>query len=141
MVHELHHLTRPLGVALVSAIASFPGILAHTIEDFLHGVPSDFGVSSTAGAWLIAMAITIHVGVLATAAARPSQPTVVAIAAYGIGWVIAAIADHPGAFGQDAFREGPSSRLWVFIVVLGQLTAAIAAITHLVRTRRQEAWR
>lgn len=48
--------------------------------------------------------------------------------------MIAALADHPDAVLPRAFREGPSSRAWVAIIVAGQLIAGVAATVYAARS-------
>jgi hypothetical protein len=123
-------------IALAASAASFLGIVPHSIEDFIEGVPARFGLSTSAAAWLLGIALTVQIGLLILAAARHYRPALAGIAIYGIGWVVAALADHPQAVLPVAFRNGPSSRAWVLLIVVGQAVAAVAAAVALRRRPR-----
>ncbi len=112
--------------ALAASALSFLGIIPHLIEDFLAEVPAAFGLSTSAAAWFLGIALTLQIGLLLVATSH-HQGALAGIVIYGIGWVIAALVDHPEALMPGPFRDGVSSRLWVLLIVAGQAMAAVAA--------------
>ncbi len=115
-------------VALAASVVSFVGIIAHSMEDFLEGVPARFGLSMSAAAWLLGIAVAIQIGLLVVAAHGHNRAALAGVAVYGIGWVLAALADHPQAVLPGTFRQGFSSRAWVLFIIVGQAVAAVAAV-------------
>lgn len=122
--------------SLVAAVLSFVGIIPHVIEDFLAGVPETFALSTPTAAWLLGIALTVQIGLLPMATSDSKAP-LVGIVVYGLGWVAAALVDHP-AIMPGAFRSGIHSRLWILLIVAGQATAAVTAALALGRARRAE---
>ncbi len=112
--------------ALAASAVSFLGIIPHSIEDFLVGVPGDFGLSTSSAAWLLGIALTVQIGLLLVATSHHTG-ALVGVVVYGFGWVLAALVDHPEAVMPAPFRDGMSSRVWVLLIVAGQATAAVAA--------------
>ncbi len=112
--------------ALAASALSFLGIIPHSIEDFLAGVPGTFGLSTSTAAWFLGIALTVQIGLLLVATSH-HRGALVGIVIYGIGWVIAALVDHPEALMPAPFRDGVSSRVWVLLIVAGQAMAAVAA--------------
>lgn len=112
--------------ALAASAVSFLGIIPHSIEDFLEGVPGAFGLSTSSAAWLLGIALTVQIGLLLIATSH-HKGALVGVVVYGIGWVVAALVDHPDAVMPAPFRDGLSSRVWVLLIVAGQAMAAVAA--------------
>jgi len=121
-----------LAAALCSA-GSLLGLVPHLMEDLVSGIPERFGISHLVFEWSMGVAVASTV-VAAVLAVRGRRRALIAAAVIGVGWVLAAVLDHPGAFTPDAFREGLSSRLWVWIVTIGQGAAAVFAIAALRRS-------
>lgn len=123
--------------ALAASAVSFLGIIPHSIEDFLEGVPGAFGLSTSTAAWLLGVALTVQIGLLLIATSH-HQGALVGVVAYGIGWVVAALVDHPEAFMPAPFRDGISSRVWVLLIVAGQAMAAVAAALALLHRKTSD---
>ena len=115
--------------ALCSGL-SLLGLVPHLMEDLVSGVPERFGISHLVFSW--SMGVVVSATTLAAIfAARGNRRGLLATAVVGIGWVLAAVLDHPGAFTPDAFRDGLSSRLWVLMTFFGQGAAAVFAVLAL----------
>ncbi|MDQ3991865.1 MAG: hypothetical protein M3245_06120 [Actinomycetota bacterium] len=119
----------------VLSAASFLALGAHIAEDFVEGVYVRFGLTLEAAAWLFGLALFVQT-VAAMGASHGRRWGLVGVALFGIGWAIAAAADHPGAFTRGPFRMGMPSRLWVWLLVAIQAAAAVTAVVALVRGRR-----
>ena len=120
------------------ALASFLVTLPHAFEDFVEGVPEEFGVGVLSGGVLLAAAYAVHVlGIVLTSHGRPAGYAINLLA--GLGWFFGAILDHlPDVLSSEPYRAGfPSRLLEVLIMLFGLALVVLSA--RLLRSRRR-AW-
>lgn len=127
-----------IAAAVLTALSPI-AIIPHIVEDAATGTFERFGLEPDSGALLVGATLAIQV-LFAFGSLRDHRWGYGGVLFFGVIWVVAAVADHPGAFLADPFRAGFTSRLAVWGIVLFQGGAAIAALLSL-RSTRQTSFR
>lgn len=127
-IPALRRANRSYWAVIASSLALLGISVAHSLEDFVYGIPARFHVSVIDAALLLGAAYIVQVGCLLLAAQRVRSGYVLT-GLTGAGWAIAAAADHLGEVLTVApYREGILSKaLEVGIMVVGVLLAAASA--------------
>ena len=114
------------GRAVTASVASLIGLVPHGADDVANGALSGFMISPTALAWGFGALVTgtVFAAVWGAAGSRRAMQTV---RAAGMAWVVVALADHWRAFTPLDFRDGLSTRMWVWLIVGLQGAAAVCA--------------
>jgi hypothetical protein len=101
---------------------------AHSLEDFVNGIPARFGLSVIAAALLLGAAYAVQSAALALAAQGRRAGTILT-GLFGAGWAVAAAADHwHDILFANHYRAGVLSKgLEVAIIVVGAAQAITAA--------------
>lgn len=120
--------------AVLTALSPI-AIVPHIVEDAAAGTFERFGLEPESGALLVGATLALQV-LFAFGSLRDHRWGYGGVLFFGVIWVVAAVADHPGAFLADPFRAGLPSRLTVWGIVLFQGGAAIAALLSLRATRQ-----
>ena len=105
---------------MLVGLASFLVTLPHSFEDFVEGVPQDFGVGVLSGGLLLAVAYAVHaLGILLASHEWPAGYVIYLFA--GMGWFLGALFDHlPDVLSLEPYRAGfPSKLLEVLVMVFG----------------------
>ncbi len=121
--------------AAVSSLASLLGVVPHVIEDVLYSAPARLGLSSMQAQWLFGSFVTIQ-ALAALGALRRRRGALLVLLSVAVIWVVAAVLEHHRAFLPGEFRAGLASRLWVWLLIICQASAAVLAGISL-RRRRQ----
>lgn len=101
-------------------LASFLITLPHSFEDFVEGVPQQFGVGILSGGFILAGAYAVHaLGIVLTSHERPTGYAINLLA--GMGWFFGALFDHlPDVLSSEPYRAGfPSKLLEVLVMLVG----------------------
>ena len=117
----------------ISAL-SLAAIVPHLLEDLAYGLPDDLGLERTTAFWLAGLVVGLHL-VVALASVEGRRWGSAGVLLVAIGWILAALWDHPGAFLPDEFRNGFPSRAWVWLLIGSQGFAALWAWRALRRRR------
>lgn len=125
-------------VLVAVALASFLVTLPHSFEDFVEGIPEEFGVGVLSGGMLIAAAYAVHVlGIVLASHGRPTGYAINLLA--GLGWFFGAILDHfPDVLSSEPYRAGFPSRLLEVLIMLFGLALVVLSARLLLSRRR--AW-
>jgi len=118
-------------------LASFLVTLPHSFEDFVEGVPQQFGVGVLTGGLLLAGAYAVHAsGIVLASHERPAGYAINLLA--GMGWFLGALFDHlPDVLSFEPYRAGfPSKMLEVLVMVFG--LALVFLSGRLLLARRQD---
>lgn len=118
------------------ALASFLVTLPHSFEDFVEGVPEEFGVGVLSGGLLLAGAYTMHaLGIVLTSHGRSTGYAINLLA--GLGWFFGALFDHlPDVLSSEPYRAGfPSKLLEVLVMLFGLALVFLSARLLLSRRR------
>jgi hypothetical protein len=109
------NLIRPI---LILSVLSFLVTIPHAVEDFLYGVPQQFGVPTPLAGLVLGLGYAIQViGVIGVA--RGQQWGLLITFFVSLGWMLGAALDHlPDVFSAEPFREGAVSRLLVTLILL-----------------------
>ena len=127
-----------IAAAVLTALSPI-AIVPHIVEDAGTGAFERFGLEPDTGALLVGVILAIQL-LLAIGCVRGHRWAYGGVLLFGVLWVIAAVADHPGAFLTGGFRDGLSSRLAVWAIVVSQGGAALASLSAL-RSTRQTSFR
>lgn len=130
-------MNRSARIAAGLSIASLLGIVPHVMEDIRYGQARNFHMTIVQFEWFagaIALA-TAGAALLCLAGWRSGALGVLLIA---VLWSVLGAADHYQAFLPGTFRDGLSSRAWVFIIVGVQAAAALAAGLALLHAGQRE---
>ena len=101
--------------------------VAHILEDFVYGVPADFGLEVTPAAALLGLAYAIHVVVIALAA-RGHPIGHLGNLVYGIGWALAAGLDHlDDILFESPYRDGFISKAFEVGIMGSALVLALVS--------------
>jgi hypothetical protein len=108
------------------SVASLLGIVPHVMEDLRYGQAEHFHMTTGQFEWFSGAVV------LATAAAAMASLAGLRWGAYavlfiGVLWSVFGAADHYRAFLLGTFREGVSSRVWIWLLVGPQAAAALTA--------------
>lgn len=119
------------------ALASFLATLPHSFEDFVEGVPQEFGVGTLSGGLLLAGAYAVHTLGIVLASHGRSAGYVINLLA-GIGWFVGAVFDHlPDVLSSEPYRAGfPSKLLEVLVMVFGLALIYLSGRLLVARRRR-----
>lgn len=101
-------------------LASFLVTLPHSFEDFVEGVPQEFGVGVLSGGLILAGGYAVHALGIVLASHERSAGYVINLLA-GMGWFFGAVFDHlPDVLSSAPYRAGfPSKLLEVLVMVFG----------------------
>lgn len=127
-----------IAAAVLTALSPI-AIVPHIVEDAGAGAFDRFGLEPDTGAMLVGVILAIQL-LLAFGCLRGHRWAYGGVLLFGVMWVIAAVASHPGAFLTDGFRDGLLSRLAVWGIVVTQGGAALASLSAL-RSTRQTSFR
>ncbi len=125
------------GTLVLVALASFLVTLPHSFEDFVEGVPQQFGVGVLAGGVLLGGLYAVHaLGIALTSHKRPVGYAINFLV--GTGWFFGALFDHlPDLLSFEPYRAGfPSRFLEVLVMGFGLALVFFSARLLLVRHRR-----
>ncbi|HEX6302641.1 MAG TPA: hypothetical protein VFZ76_00515 [Anaerolineales bacterium] len=112
--------------------------IAHVLEDFVYGIPAQFGFETAPAAALLGIAYAMHV-VLIVLAARGSKLGVLGNLAAGIAWVLAAAIDHlDEILFVQPYRAGWLSKGFEIGLMLSALALAITSFLAWRAQPRQE---
>jgi hypothetical protein len=117
-------------------LASFLVTLPHSFEDFVEGVPQEFGVGILSGGLLLAGAYAVHaLGIVLASHERPAGYAINLLV--GMGWFFGALFDHlPDVLSFEPYRAGfPSKMLEVLVMVFGLALVFISGRLLLARRR------
>lgn len=120
----------PAGVAPWLSIASLLGIIPHVMEDVRYGQAQNFHMTTVQFEWFSGVVVVATVAA-AMASLAGSRWALYAVLVIGALWSVLGAADHSRAFLSGEFREGFSSRLWVWLLAGLQAAAAITAAVGL----------
>ena len=114
-------------------MASLLGIVPHVMEDVRYGQAQNFHMTTVQFEWFSAFVVG------ATAAAAlwclsGSRHGAYAVLVIGLLWAGLGAADHYRAFLAAPFRDGLSSRCWIWLLVGLQAAAAITAVLAMRRS-------
>jgi hypothetical protein len=115
-------------VIIVSA-ASLLVTLPHAFEDFVYGVPQEFGLSVMAAGFLVALGYLFQlIGMLL--ALRGRQDGLVLLFLIGLGWTIGAMLDHlPDIIKSDPYRQGAISKVMELLIIgIGLILMVLSAV-------------
>lgn len=128
-----------VAAAIWASVAGIFFAIPHTTEDFVYHVPrSRFHLNDEFSLWLWAGIAALQVAGIALASAR-NRLGFVLLAATGVIWGVATVADHAGdVFLRQPWREAPSSTIWAAGTVLANLAAAGIACVIAASWRRDE---
>ncbi len=121
-----------VAVALASLLVTLP----HSFEDFVEGVPQEFGVGILGGGLLLAGAYAVHVlGIVLASHERPAGYAINLLA--GMGWFFGALFDHlPDILSFEPYRAGfPSKALEILVMVFGLALVFLSGRLLLARGR------
>jgi hypothetical protein len=106
--------------------------VAHSIEDFVYGVPHErFGIDTSPAIVLLAVALVVQV-VLLLWVSRGALLAYVPNAVMGGVWTAAAALDHLGeVVSADLYRAGAFSKILEVGLMLSGLALALVALTAL----------
>lgn len=111
--------------------------IAHSLEDFVYGIPARFGFSIEAAAALLG-AYYVGQTLLIVLAARGQATGYLGNLAAGIIWLIAAAADHLGeVLFVWPYRAGFSSKAFEVALMLVALALAVASFRAWRESSRQ----
>lgn len=127
-----------IAAAVLTALSPI-AIVPHVVEDAAAGAFERFGLGTQSGALLIGALLAVQL-LFAFGCLRYRRWGYGGVLVLGVLWVIAAAADHPGAFLTGEFRAGLTSRLAVWGIVMSQGGAALAALSAM-RSTRQTSFR
>jgi hypothetical protein len=113
---------------VVAAAALTIGVtIAHVLEDFVHGVPAQFGVEVAPAAAMLGVVYAAHVG-LVTLAARGKGIGYLGNLAAGVAWLVASGVDHFGeVLFASPYREGLFSKAFIVGIWVSALALAIVS--------------
>jgi len=115
-------------VIIVSA-ASLLVTLPHAFEDFVYGVPQQFGLSVMAAGFLVATVYLFQlIGMLLALKGR--RAGLILLFFIGLGWTTGAVLDHlPDIIKSDPYRQGAISKVAeLLIICIGLILAVLSAI-------------
>ncbi|GEM_PF-4466745 len=117
----------PHALVLTSSLALIGVCIAHSLEDFVYGIPARFHLSVMTAALLLGAAFVVQVGGIVLATSRRRLGYLVT-GLTGAGWAVAAAADHLGeVVFVSPYREGILSKaLEVGIMGIGALLAIVS---------------
>jgi hypothetical protein len=101
-------------------LASFLITLPHSFEDFVEGVPQEFGVGILSEGFLLAGVYAVHALGIVLASHERSAGYIINLLA-GMGWFFGALFDHlPDILSSGPYRAGfPSKLLEVLVMLVG----------------------
>lgn len=101
-------------------LASFLITLPHSFEDFVEGVPQEFGVGILSGGFMLAGVYAVHALGIVLASHERSAGYIINLLA-GMGWFFGALFDHlPDILSSGPYRAGfPSKLLEVLVMLVG----------------------
>jgi hypothetical protein len=136
-IAALRRASLPYGAVIVCSLALLGVSVAHSLEDFVYGIPARFHLSVIDAALLLGAAYIVQVSCLLLATLR-ARIGYLLTGLTGAAWAIAAAVDHLGEVLHVApYRAGIVSKaLEVGIIVMGVLLAA-ASTWALGATRTQ----
>lgn len=105
-----------MAVALASLLVTLP----HSFEDFVEGVPEEFGVGVLSGGILLAALYALHaLGIVLASHGRPAGYVLNLLV--GAGWFFGALLDHLlDVLSSEPYRTGfPSKLLEVLVMLFG----------------------
>ena len=112
-----------VGVAAVTVGVT----IAHVLEDFVYGVPGDFGVEVAPAAALLGVAYALHILLIALAA-RNHPLGYLGNLVYGVGWVLAAGLDHlDDVLFESHYRAGLISKAFEVGIMVSALALAVVS--------------
>ena len=125
-------MNRAARVAAWLSIASLLGIVPHVMEDLRYGQAANFHMTTVQFEWFAGAVVLATAGaaMLCLAGWRSGA---VGVLTFGALWSVLGAIDHHRAFLPGTFRDGLSSRAWVFLIVGLQAAAAIKAALCLKR--------
>jgi hypothetical protein len=129
-------LSKPRTLVAV-ALASFLVTLPDSFEDFVEGVPQEFGVGVLTGGLLLAGAYAVYtLGIVLASHGRPAGYVINLLA--GMGWFFGAVFDHlPDLLSFEPYRAGfPSKLLEVLVMVFGLALVLLSGRLLLAGRRR-----
>ncbi|HCI80420.1 MAG TPA: hypothetical protein DHW02_12100 [Ktedonobacter sp.] len=131
--HITFTMNSQMGVILLSFLLLWVSI-AHSLEDFVYGIPARFGLSVVTAALVLGAAYVVQVtGILL--ASKHARSGYMITFATGAVWAIAAAADHlKEVLTVWPYREGVLSKLLeVGIMLVGAALAVISLVVLLSR--------
>ena len=128
-------MSRPARIAGWLSIASLLGIVPHVMEDLRYGQAHNFHMTTVQFEWFSG-AIALATAGAAMLCLTGWRSGAVGVLIFGSLWSVLGAADHYGAFLPGTFRDGLSSRVWVWLIVGFQAAATIATAASLIRSRR-----
>jgi hypothetical protein len=131
--HVTFAMNSQMGVIVLSFLLLWVSI-AHSLEDFVYGIPARFGLSVVTAALVLGAAYVVQVtGILL--AAKHARSGYMLTFATGAVWAIAAAADHlKEVLTVWPYREGVLSKvLEIGIMLVGAALAAISLVVLLSR--------
>jgi hypothetical protein len=126
--HITFAMNSQMGVILLSFLLLWVSI-AHSLEDFVYGIPARFGLSVVAAALVLGAAYVVQVtGILL--ASKNARSGYMLTFATGAVWAIAAAADHlKEVLTVWPYREGVLSKmLEVGIMLVGAALAIVSLV-------------
>jgi len=110
-------------IILWGSILSFAVTVPHAIEDFLYGVPRQFGVSNGPAALILGAGYAVQAAGI-VGVNRGKRWGLLVTLAVATAWLAGDLLDHlPDLLSSAPYREGASSRLLEILIVV--LAAAI----------------
>ncbi len=124
------------GTLVVVGLASFLVTLPHSFEDFVEGVPQEFGMGVLSGGFLLAGAYAVHaLGIVLASHERPAGYAINLLA--GMGWFLGALFDHlPDVLSFEPYRAGFPSKLFEILVMVFGLALVLLSGRLLLARRR-----
>jgi hypothetical protein len=119
------------------SIVSLLGIVPHVVEDLRYGQAANFHLTTVQFEWFAGAMVLATAGAAMLCLER-SRSGAVGVLMFGALWSVLGAVDHHRAFLPGTFRDGLSSRTWVFMIVGVQACAALAAGLALLHAGRTE---
>lgn len=125
----------PLAVTGVAAI-TIGFTIAHSLEDFVYGIPARFGFEIAPAAALVGLAYALH-AVFVALAARGAASGYLGNMAAGTVWFVAAVFDHfSELLFASPYRAGAISKLFIGGTILSSLILAFVSFAAWRASRR-----
>ncbi|TMK86023.1 MAG: hypothetical protein E6G44_05170 [Actinobacteria bacterium] len=115
------------------SIVSLVGIVPHVMEDLRYGQAQNFHMTTVQFEWFSG-AVAVVTTAAALACLSGARWGAAGVFVIGVLWSVLGATDHYRAFLPGTFREGLSSRVWVWLIVGLQGAAAIVAGVAALRT-------
>ncbi|HXC61260.1 MAG TPA: hypothetical protein VNV63_01175 [Nitrospiria bacterium] len=131
---------KPPGIvswAIIVSAASLLVTLPHAFEDFVYGVPQQFGLSVMAAGFLVAIGYLLQlIGMLLALHGR--QTGLVLLLLIGLGWTVGAMMDHlPEILQAGPYRQGTISKVMELLIIQIGLVLVVLSAAAIRQLRRR----